>query len=88
MPVIDLQLCTEVCEVGLQVACPNQATMDECVALCLEDATTCTAAGSAYYRCIVAGGPSTLICNQVQELVVKEGFCTKENADLFTCLNM
>jgi hypothetical protein len=88
MAVIDRQLCTEVCQVFVQVTCPNQPTMEPCVDLCLEDAAICTAQGSAFYRCIVAGGPSALICNQVQELViVRDGFCTQENSDLFDCLS-
>lgn len=86
---ITQQLCAQMCQVALQVVCPSQPTMDACVTSCLSDTTPCASQTSAYYACLVTAGPGALMCDQVQQLVVlKSGYCSKESADLVTCLSM
>jgi hypothetical protein len=82
-------LCSGMCQVTLQIVCPNQPTMTDCVSACLASASLCTAQGMALDQCLVANGPQALECDQVQQAVVlKDGFCVQESMDLVTCLQM
>jgi hypothetical protein len=87
--IITAALCSGMCQVTLQIVCPNQPTMADCVSACLASASLCTAQGMALDQCLVANGPQALECDQVQQAVVlKDGFCVQESMDLVTCLQM
>src|SRR5690349_9525737 len=68
--VITQQLCADMCQVTLQIDCPNQPTMADCVSTCLGEATVCTAPGMAYYECLVASGPQALECDMVKQFLI------------------
>jgi hypothetical protein len=88
-PVITEELCSAKCEVALRVVCPDQGTMGECVAACLQDATVCTRQGMAFYQCVVASGSDALVCDDALRLIrLREGFCTQEQLDLNECLQL
>lgn len=81
-------LCSSMCTVVMQVACPDQPTMMDCVTECLGE-MTCPAQTKAYFACLVATGAVALECNQVVGgVVLKDGYCTKESADFLTCIQM
>lgn len=88
--VITPQLCSDTCQVQLQIVCPDQPTMADCVSTCLSEASVCTAQGMALDECLVTNGPQALECDQlVQSVVVKDdGPCGQESADVVTCLQM
>jgi hypothetical protein len=88
-PSITPALCSGMCQVTLQIVCPNQPTMADCVAACLASASLCAAQGMALDQCLVTNGPQALACDQVQQaVVVRDGFCVQESANLVTCLQM
>ena len=61
--------------------------MAACVAACLDDASFCTAPGMAYFQCLVASGPGALMCDTtIPAVILRDGFCTREQSDLIECL--
>jgi hypothetical protein len=79
-------LCAQMCEATLQIACPDQPKMTTCVTGCLGMADICTSDGKAYYECIVRNGPASLECVQ-GFIALRTGYCVEENSNLADCLS-
>jgi hypothetical protein len=83
------ELCSKMCGVVGQIACPIQPSMSDCVASCIACATTCGPEQAAYYACLVANGAAALMCDDAQMMIVfRDGFCVKEGKAEIDCLTM
>ena len=79
-------LCAQKCQLMAQIDCPNAQTVDDCVSACLGVGSDCAAQRFAYYQCLLAQGAQALLCDTAhQAVVLKDGFCTQQNDDLFDC---
>jgi hypothetical protein len=80
------QLCTQKCQVLVQIDCPDRPTLDDCVRDCLAMASICPATSKAYYECIVANGPAGLACDDVVErTVLLPQVCPQVQGDFIAC---
>jgi hypothetical protein len=85
-PEISGQLCTQNCEILVQIDCPDRPKLEDCVRDCLGMANICSSTSKAYYECVVANGPAGLACDDVvEQTVLLPQVCPKVQADFIAC---